>query len=515
LVNLESTILMLDHNGLYTDDDALKAFLDRKSKGWDSTQTVAPEDVSVTPISSTSARVSWTPIAYTGDTGGYRVFSRTTTGGPRTFAGMTADKQASFFEVHGLEPGLTYCFAVQTRTNPHNQNSNTVDSEFSTEVCGLVGNPGPFGAFDTPIDGSTVRSSIPVTGWALDDLGVAYVKIYREENQSLSYIGDAVLVEGARPDVERAYPDYPNNNKAGWGYMMLTNFLPDGGNGTFNIHAIAADMEGNQTTLGIKTIICDNANAVKPFGAIDTPTQGGTASGSQFVNFGWVLTPLPNTIPTDGSFITVWVDGVSVGHPVYNQYRADIAALFPGYNNSNGAVGYYYLDTNAYEDGVHTIQWTAADDAGNTDGIGSRYFTIRNANSDVQRQLSLVNRHWSLGNKTLPEIPVDYTAPIVVKKGFNKNLPPQRIYPDDKGVVHVEIKELERLEIHLSDQEESTLNISPLPIGSTLDTERGVFSWQPGAGFIGEYRFVFVEKGPGGQMIKKNINIKIIPRFEK
>jgi parallel beta-helix repeat protein len=67
-------------------------------------------------------------------------------------------------------------------------------------------NAAPFGEFSTPIDGSTVRSSIPVTGWALDDKGAASVKIYREDGNTLVYIGDAVFVEGARPDVEAAYP---------------------------------------------------------------------------------------------------------------------------------------------------------------------------------------------------------------------------------------------------------------------------------------------------------------------
>jgi hypothetical protein len=243
----------------------------------------------------------------------------------------------------------------------------------------------PFGDFATPIDGSTVRSSIAVTGWALGDTGIESVKIYRAEGKNLVYIGEGVLVEGARPDVEAAYPDYPMNYKAGWGYMMLTNFLPGGGNGVFKIHAIATDKEGNITTLGVKTIHVDNANAVKPFGAIDTPGQGGTASGSNFVNWGWVLTPQPNSIPTDGSTIKIWVDGVNLGHPTYNIYRLDIANLFPNYANSNGAAGYFYLDTTAYENGVHTIQWTAIDNAGNTDGIGSRYFTIQNAGGGATR----------------------------------------------------------------------------------------------------------------------------------
>ncbi|UCH98278.1 MAG: hypothetical protein JSV88_15935 [Candidatus Aminicenantes bacterium] len=280
----------------------------------------------------------------------------------------------------GLSAGT--CTAAITVSSSNASNSpQTVNVTLNVYQAGS--DEPPFGSFDTPVHGSTVRSSIAVTGWVLDDIGVDRAEIYRESGSNLVFIGEATFVEGARPDIETAYPDYPNNSRAGWGYMMLTNFLPNSGNGTFTLHAIATDITGHQVTLGTKTITCDNANAVKPFGAIDTPTQGGTASGSGFINWGWVLAPQPNSIPIDGSTINVYVDGINIGHPTYNIYREDISTLFPGYANSNGAVGYFYLDTTAYEDGVHTIQWTAADNAGNNDGIGSRYFTIQNTGSSI------------------------------------------------------------------------------------------------------------------------------------
>ena len=243
----------------------------------------------------------------------------------------------------------------------------------------------PFGGFDSPASGTVVAGNTAVTGWALDDVGVESVKIYRNpvgtENppDGRIYIGDAVFIEGARPDVEQAYPGYPQNSRAGWGYMMLSNFLPNGGNGDFTLLAVATDIEGNEVQLGQKSIVGDNTSAVKPFGTIDAPLQGGTASGAAFSNWAWVLTPMPNAIPTDGSTIKAWVDGVEVGSPTYNLYRSDIATLFPGYANSDGAVGVFYLDTTAYSDGVHTLQWSVVDNAGNSDGIGSRYFSIQNA----------------------------------------------------------------------------------------------------------------------------------------
>jgi hypothetical protein len=404
-----------------------------------------------------------------------------------------------------------------------------VEVEINLFVKAQANSYPPFGEFSTPVDNSTVKSSVPVTGWALGDTGVESVKIYRAEGKNLVYIGDAVFVEGARPDVEAAYPDYPMNYKAGWGYMMLTNFLPNGGNGTFKIHAIATDIEGHTTTLGIKTITVDNANAVKPFGAIDTPTQGGTASGSSFINWGWVLTPQPNSIPIDGSTIKVWVDGVNKGHPSYNIYRSDIATLFPGYANSNGAAGYFYLDTTAYENGVHTIQWTATNNAGNTDGIGSRYFTIQNTGSAsnqrsfINGKMSLVTGHWSLVDDELSSISIDYSKPVKVRKGYNEGLERQAIYPDDEGIINIEIKELERVEFQL----EGTMGLAPLstytgflvigdrlrslPAGSTLDTKRGIFTWQPGPGFYGTYKFVFI-KTDGSERRKVRVLVKISPK---
>lgn len=141
----------------------------------------------------------------------------------------------------------------------------------------------PFGSFDTPSNNASgISGAIPVTGWALDNIEVSNVGIWREAVGSepttangLVYIGDAVLVSGARPDVEGAFPNVPFNYRGGRGYQLLTNFLPGSGSGTYKLHAIAVNKAGAQTDLGTKTIIVDNAHAPRPFGTIDTPSQGG------------------------------------------------------------------------------------------------------------------------------------------------------------------------------------------------------------------------------------------------
>jgi hypothetical protein len=250
----------------------------------------------------------------------------------------------------------------------------------------------PYGSFDTPANDTTgIAGAIPVTGWALDDIEVTSVGIWRDpigneptESNGLVFVGDTTFIDGSRPDVQSLYPNAPLNYRSGWGYMLLSNFLPNSGgaagpgNGTYNLHAIAVNKTGGSNYLATRTVTVDNAQASKPFGTIDTPAQGATISGNAYVNFGWALTQSGYNIPVDGSTITVMVDGVAVGHPTYNQYRSDIANFFPGLANSNGAVGFFYLDTTKLANGVHTISWVVYDNQGRNDGIGSRYFTVEN-----------------------------------------------------------------------------------------------------------------------------------------
>lgn len=361
----------------------------------------------------------------------------------------------------------------------------------------------PFGTFDTPAHGSSVSGSIPVTGWVLDDIAVQQVTLYRQENGNLYYIGDAVFVEGARPDVEQAYPDHPLSYKAGWGYMMLTNGLPNGGNGQYTLVATAQDAEGNTVTLGSKTITCDNANAVKPFGAIDSPLQGGSASGSAFRNRGWVLTPNPNTIPKDGSTIDVYVDGVNLGHPVYNVYREDIAKFFPGFANSDGAGGYFDFDTTAFQNGLHTIYWSVTDDAGNSEGIGSRYFSIQNTGASRSSSQSI-----SMASVTSLKQPAAVGS-VKIRKGFNRNTGTRALPIDASGRIEVEIEELGRIEMHLPGNGKydgyMVVNeqLRPLPIGSTMDRSNGVFYWQPGPGAKGTFDFIFIKTNDSGAITER------------
>jgi hypothetical protein len=265
-------------------------------------------------------------------------------------------------------------------------------------------------------------------------------------------------------------------------------------------------------TLGSKVIYCNNADAVKPFGAIDTPAQGGTASGSNYTNAGWVLTPQPNMIPTNGSTIEVYVDSVKKGTATYNIYRSDIATLFPGYANTNGAAASFKFSTTGYSNGVHSIFWIVTDDGGNADGIGSRFFIVQNIGADMdavdrrgEPACSPVFDSFSPDIDSYSPGPV-WNGPVTVTKGYRKDAAPQTVFPGDNGITNIVIHELERVVIDFGG---AVQPLESLPIGSTLDREKGVFYWIPGPGFIGNYELVFIDstKNRTGR-----VNINILPK---
>ena len=355
---------------------------------------------------------------------------------------------------------------------------------------------GPFGGFDTPGEGSTgVFGSIPVTGWALDDVEVTRVRIMRdpvdgEAAGALVYIGDAVLVDGARPDVQALYPALPRNTRGGWGYLMLTNFLPSLGNGTFRLTAIADDADGHSTVLGTKTITCTNATATAPFGAIDTPDQGGTATGN-LLNFGWVLGPAPRRAdPPGGGTVQIVVDGAFLAAvPGGWTSRADLAALFPApqYPGIDTALGVATLDTTTLTNGVHTIAWVVTDDHGTASGIGSRYFTVSNDTAPALRSNveAPSTAHAALTREH---------AALVWRSGYDQSAPYQTLVAGADGRFVIHSEEIDRLEVRLGPGATGYQRVAgaqaPLPAGSRIDPATGTFTWQPGVGFVGAYDFV-------------------------
>jgi hypothetical protein len=146
--------------------------------------------------------------------------------------------------------------------------------------------------------------------------------------------------------------------------------------------------------------------------------------------------------------------------------------------NSNGAIGFFYIDTTTLANGVHTISWNVYDNQGRGDGIGSRYFTVLNA-----------------GN-----IAVSNEEPVVAPSG------------EHGDTTDVEIEELDRVGLKLGAARGYLLvqgERRPLPVGSSIKS--GVFYWQAGLGFLGEYQLVFERPGAPDFMVRVTIRPKRFP----
>jgi hypothetical protein len=382
----------------------------------------------------------------------------------------------------------------------------------------------PFGAFDTPANGAGgLQGSFALTGWALDDIAVDHVEIWRDlstgedpthayttdpahPGYNKVYIANPLFVTGSRTDVEGLYPNNPFANRAGWGYLLLSWGLPDQGNGTYNLHAFAFDVDGHSAALGTKTITVDNAHATRPFGAIDTPEYGSTKSGA-FWNYGWALTPNASPACTIvNGWVTMHIDSGPGVVVTYGAMRADIAASSSGFSNGSNSGGAYYLDTTTLSNGMHQIGWLVYDSCGRGDGIGSRFFTVLNASAgDGSGGRSPVAGSGDAVRSARPPQPlraaVERTDPIAVGRLDGEW---QSVWPSTTGQRVIEVTQGERIEIRLPPAGDGRYagfqavngEQRALPLGSSLDAGAGIFYWQPAPGFLGSFGLVFV--APGG-----------------
>jgi hypothetical protein len=367
----------------------------------------------------------------------------------------------------------------------------------------------PFGAFDTPADGETgMQGSFAVTGWALDDVGVDHVEIWRDRvagettpvyggpgpGTGKIFIAQPLFVSGARPDIEALMPIVPMSYRSGWGYLLLSWGLWNQGNATYTLYAFAFDKEGNSTTLGTRTITVDNNHASKPFGGLDTPEYGQTMTGP-FWNYGWALTPnaTPACTIANGS-VTMHIDSGPGRAVSYGDLRPDIAASFAGFSNGNNSGGASYLDTTMLTNGVHSIGWLVYDTCGRGDGIGSRFFTVLNGGARPIGDAP--GAPLSAARGAAPAVSRPSTDSVSVRHVGGAW---EVVAPNADATRVIEVGQSDRIEVQLplaigsyTGYLEANGVRRALPLGSSLDARAGIFYWQPVPGFLGSYNLLFV-----------------------
>ena len=174
----------------------------------------------------------------------------------------------------------------------------------------------------------------------------------------------------------------------------------------------------------------------------------------------------------------------------------------PRYANSSGPVGFLYIDTTKFANGVHTIAWSVTDNQGRADGIGSRYFNIQN-----------------LGGQNVPQggtslIPQAVPLPRV-RHGFDLFAEHETISPAVNKRYLAEVTELGRIEIDLG-AVDGWLDLNgqktPLPVGSIL--KDGTFYWLPGPGYFGTYHLAFTCLRQDGTTYNRDFSIHVVRRPE-
>jgi hypothetical protein len=146
-------------------------------------------------------------------------------------------------------------------------------------------------------------------------------------------------------------------------------------------------------------------------------------------------------------------------------------------------VGFLHVNTTTLANGVHTISWNVFDNLGRGEGLGSRYFNVLNTGGPV----------------AAPEDVIDET---VARE-------PDAVAPDADGSYSVTMEEVGHIKLHLGAATGNMLvqgEPQGLPTGSTL--KGGVFYWQPGPGFLGEYTMQFAR--PDGTKIP--VRVSILPK---
>lgn len=126
------------YNALYTNDPAVRAFVNRKHYDGDfeATQTVTPANFRLVETTDRSATFSLTPIRWEYYGGGYQVVASKTPGGPAAAVVTTISKTENTVTVRNLEPDTTYYFTVATVSHPVSTQENLIVSERSAVVEG-------------------------------------------------------------------------------------------------------------------------------------------------------------------------------------------------------------------------------------------------------------------------------------------------------------------------------------------------------------------------------------------
>jgi hypothetical protein len=155
---------------------------------------------------------------------------------------------------------------------------------------------------------------------------------------------------------------------------------------------------------------------------------------------------------------------------------------------------------------VHTLSWSVTDNAGHTDGIGSRYISVFNSGP--------VAAPADLGSAAgISSDAIATPAAITLRLGLDRRSKPELLDSQADGSYLVNMDEVSHIELEIGAVKGYHVingQTRSLPIGSTL--KDGVFYWEAGPGFLGPHELRFERSDGTVATVHVNIQPKTPPR---
>jgi PKD repeat protein len=286
--------LDLRYNGLFTEDPALKSFLDTKQDGggdWLGTQTLVATNFAVSNVTQTSAHFAWTPMTYTQETGGYQIVAMVNGSDYQPLFSVQS-KVATSLDGTTLQPSTEYRFAVRSFTDASPHNRNRVFSDRGADVP--VTTPGPPVVNGLNPSSGPTWGNTPIAIGGVNLLGTTIVRFGTLDALSFA-VDSATQITAVNPAQGAGILDVTVTNPDGTsatGHASKFTYrpceiscdasAPDSGKVgdllTFQAQAQPTDCQGSVT---FQWTFGDGATSTE-----QNPSHGYAASG----NYDWILT---------------------------------------------------------------------------------------------------------------------------------------------------------------------------------------------------------------------------------
>ena len=277
----------------------------------------------------------------------------------------------------------------------------------SSGPCGETTSPAsggknrPFGYFEGREfgNGNAISGVVAVTGWALDNDGIAAVDIVVDGG----VVGETQYGLG-RPRVNDMYPGLPDSAAAGFDFRLDTTRFR---NGTHRVTARVTSLSGEVVDLNTKVIaFSNNASALRPFGVIEFPNNAAELAGTCDLNnpigryqvvSGWALDAGESHDDHGMGYVELLLDGVIQANTrrdcehsdvtgawtnCYGLRRLDVENAYPSLIDAPHAGYRFVLDlgvllNNGVRPGHHVLSIRAGDRRSQTKEIDSISVNLR------------------------------------------------------------------------------------------------------------------------------------------